>query len=604
MKHIIVFTLLVICSFLTCANNHQMAGTGEEVNNGSLFGKVVNDVDNKPIDDTITVSLYIDTTADEPSKACSKGQNAFKTMITIDGNYKFDSLPEGSYCIKVTKDSLAMSKMEGIALECNENKEVNITVNITINVTFNIQANQSQIVNNFYIGKGNVLQTDSGFTLSLAELDTPRFYITIKKDEDTSIVEIRAVRNDDGTLTLIILENPVDLTVIPKSDKLSIRMVPTYDVSYNGNGYTNGVFPSKKAFISGDKISVCGRTSLIRLGHTFTGWNTEADGSGIGYAAGDTLTVDTRNITLFAQWSKIETHYGMVRIPARDSSFLMGNDVNFPILVNNATGYTCETPLHTVKFSYDFMMDSTEVTQLEYASLMAKTYNSPKFNCPRWDSGSGDKYPAYNMNWYDAVLYCNARTLQSGTSDTVYSYTNIAQVPGCGSTLIDLRIDLSKRGFRLPTEAEWEYACRAGSKTDFYWGKDYDSLLYPISAADSNQIDSFIVWPRNSSEKGVGDPDYGTHRVAQKLANAFHLYDMIGNVWEWCNDRFGSDYYSNSPIDDPMGPEIGGYRVTKGGSWRKAACPKALYFRSSIRVGVKPETLMIAAGFRVALPLR
>jgi formylglycine-generating enzyme required for sulfatase activity len=271
----------------------------------------------------------------------------------------------------------------------------------------------------------------------------------------------------------------------------------------------------------------------------------------------------------------------------------MGNDDNF----------TFEVPVHTVKFSYDFMMDSTEITQLEYATRMAAVYNSSEYSFPMWDSGSGDNYPVYNVNWYDAVLYCNARTKQSGSTDTVYSYTDVAGVPGNGCTVIDLKIDLTKHGFRLPTEAEWEYACRAGSTTDYYWGKDYDSLLYPISEADSNQIDSLIVWFRNSFEKGPEHPDYGAHQVAQKPPNAFNLYDIIGNVWEWCNDWHNYEYYGNSPIEEPTGSATGAFRVIRGGCWRKIACPFAWYFCSSTRCGISPERQLVATGFRIVLPL-
>lgn len=604
-----VFFPLVACILFTCGNS-PTTGTGDEVNNGSLFGKVLSSNDNKPIDDTVTVLLYKDTTADTDALEGTHCQKEFRTMTTNTGSYEFKSLPEGIYCIKVTRDLFKIGEKEGINLERNKEKKVDITVDLTINVVFNIQANESQIINNFYLENDNdnadISETDSGFTLSFDRFNTPRFYIEIKEDEDTSIVEVRAIRNDDGTLTFVVLENSAGLAVISESDMLSVETVSTFNVAFDGNGYTTGELPVKKVCISGDTVSLSERTGLIRLGYAFTGWNTESDGSGTDYEPGEDIIVEADDITLFAQWDRIEINYGIIQILARDSSFLMGSKSNCTYEIDSGetkkTITTFETPVHTVAFNHDFLMDSTEVTQLQYASLMAATYTSPEYHSPEWDFGSGDGYPAYNLNWYDAVLYCNARTLQSGSNDTVYSYSVINGVPGNGCTLVDLKIDLTKSGFRLPTEAEWEYACRAGSTTDFYWGKDYDSTLYPINEDDSCEIDSYIVWHGNAYNESTGEP-YGASPVAGKLPNSFGLYDMIGNVQEWCNDRYSIDYYSTSPKLEPTGPETGGFKIVKGGAWRYV-CPKVWLYRSSVRWGFLPEIKLRAAGFRVVLQLR
>jgi formylglycine-generating enzyme required for sulfatase activity len=114
-------------------------------------------------------------------------------------------------------------------------------------------------------------------------------------------------------------------------------------------------------------------------------------------------------------------------------------------------------------------------------------------------------------------------------------------------------MDFTQHGYRLPTEAEWEYACRAGTTTDFYWGGSYP----PLTASDTAAIDANAVWWHNS-------PD-STQPVAGKLANAWGLYDMAGNVWQWCNDWYGG--YGSSSQSDPTGPSSGTYRVMRGGSW-------------------------------------
>jgi formylglycine-generating enzyme required for sulfatase activity len=103
------------------------------------------------------------------------------------------------------------------------------------------------------------------------------------------------------------------------------------------------------------------------------------------------------------------------------------------------------------------------------------------------------------------------------------------------------------RRYRVPTEAEWEYACRAGSKTAFSFGNE---------AAD---LGSHAWYSANSNEM--------THAVGGKKPNAFGLYDMHGNVWEWCSDWYDENYYASSPAIDPKGPDSGSFRVLRGGSW-------------------------------------
>lgn len=289
-------------------------------------------------------------------------------------------------------------------------------------------------------------------------------------------------------------------------------------------------------------------------------------------------------VTLYAQW---QNPAGMVRIDAKGKTFSMGS----------TNGYENESPVHQVTFTKDFWMDTTEVTQGEYETLMKKMYSG--FTAPSWEStyGVSNNHPAYYVNWYDAVLYCNARTKATGSNDTVYTYTSIEGVPGNNCELKDLSIDLTKGGFHLPTEAQWEYACRAGTTTDYYWRKNYDP--YPSSAADSNEIDDYTVWGRNSCDKGSGNTGYGTHPVATKKKNVFGLYDMSGNLWEWCNDWY--DSYSSGTQIDPIGPDNNStYRVMRGGSWDF----DEFYLRSAFRYYNAPVYTKSNIGFRVCLPSR
>ena len=195
---------------------------------------------------------------------------------------------------------------------------------------------------------------------------------------------------------------------------------------------------------------------------------------------------------------KITIPPDMVDVPR--GTFQMGSN----------SGENDEKPLHKVTVS-NYSISKTEVTFEQYDKFCDDTGRG-KPDDEGW--GRGNR-PVINVSWQDAVDYCKWMSIQTGNS------------------------------YRLPTEAEWEYAARSGSKRT---GSKYSG---------SNQLDA-VGWYKNNS-------GFKTHPVAQKKPNALGLYDMSGNVYEWCSDWYGA--YSSSPKTDPKGPKSGSRHVIRGGSW-------------------------------------
>jgi len=172
-----------------------------------------------------------------------------------------------------------------------------------------------------------------------------------------------------------------------------------------------------------------------------------------------------------------------------------------------------------------------------------------------------DTHPVVCVSWYDAVTYCNWLSMKHGL-EPVYT--------GKGD---DTRCYYFKNGYRLPTEAEWEYACRAGSSSLYSFGNNREEL-------------EAHGWYSSNSE-------FRTQPVGQKRPNAFGLHDMHGNVWEWCWDWYSE--YPLAEIMNPRGPRVGSYRAIRGGSMFCAA----IYCRSALRNQLSPGGRMAYLGFRV-----
>jgi len=247
----------------------------------------------------------------------------------------------------------------------------------------------------------------------------------------------------------------------------------------------------------------------------------------------------------------------MVHVPPGD--FMMGD----------ARGLPSEQPVHAVKITRPFLLGKYEVTQAQYQEVMG--HNPSLFGPKGQNKGKNidtRQHPVESVSWMDAIQFCNRLSARHGLP--AYYLIKGEKVTVAGGT-----------GFRLPTEAEWEFTCRGGTTSRWHFDEKAD-------------LGDYAWYNRNSGGT--------THTVGQKKPNSLGLYDMHGNVPEWCWDRFSADYYRTASVDsDPPGPGVGDARVHRGGAWNT----RAEHTRSAVRemlgttYGVGPEALT-HIGLRVA----
>jgi len=288
-----------------------------------------------------------------------------------------------------------------------------------------------------------------------------------------------------------------------------------------------------------------------------------------------------------------------VQIPAGE--FAMGSDEiadelkKEGVRVRKGESIVSESPVHRVRISA-FHMGKYELTKGQFRVFVEATgyktdaekdpaggwcvnrqlpkgEQSPIYNWTNAGFPQTDQHPVVSVSWNDAVAYCRWVTAE---------YSKRGQ----------------KRVCRLPTEAEWEYACRAGSNTRYSSGDSPQSLSAFANLRDGAlQAEipelNFVRWPPFPFNDGAAFTSVG----GEYRANAFGLYDMHGNVWEWCSDWFDENYYSRSPDTDPKGPSSGTYRVLRGGSWYL----EQVYATCASRSGSTPDFHRSFSGFRVVL---
>jgi formylglycine-generating enzyme required for sulfatase activity len=324
----------------------------------------------------------------------------------------------------------------------------------------------------------------------------------------------------------------------------------TYTVTFDAD---NGTTATTQTVTEGNKATKP-TTDPTKDEYTFGYWfNAETN------AEWNFDTDVTASITLKAKWYYVE----MVRIAG--GTFTMGQ-----------TGVA--TPEHQVTLTA-FYMGKYEVTQAQYQTVMGT--NPSNFTTNPADGETQNKRPVEQVSWYDTLVFCNKLSISEGLTPAyiIDGKTNPDEwgtVPTTAdATWNAVAIETGSNGYRLPTEAQWEYACRAGTTTAYNTG---DTIS-----------DNTGWYTDNSGSK--------THEVGKKTANAWNLYDMHGNVWEWCWDWYGN--YTNVAQTNPMGAVSGSNRVIRGGSWYSGG----QNLRSADRGDYTPSNRYnIVSGFRLVRP--
>ncbi len=315
-------------------------------------------------------------------------------------------------------------------------------------------------------------------------------------------------------------QNPLDVTMNASKTITATYTLKKYALTLTSSPAAGGSLsptPAASTYNHGSSVTI---NASANMGYHFSAWSGDATGT-------------TSPTSVVMDGAKSVT-----AIFALDAPSITAHPLSQTVLSAGQFAKTFNThpaTYGTVSIS-SFWLDTVEVSQQNFQSVMG-------FNP---STVVNTTYPVNMVTWFDAALYCNARSKANGL-DTFYAYASKTMTGNTCANLLGLQIRYGVRAFRLPSEAQWEFACRAGSRTTYWWGNDTVGM---------GSRAWFYV-------DGFGAARFGS--VGTKLPNAWGLYDMVGNVMERCNDWYG-DYVTTSPLTDPEGPASGSSKICRGGA--------------------------------------